>query len=355
MKWTTGFAILFVGLLVAGVTAPGAASGAFGTDSRQVGDLEADLVTISATVAPDGTAELQIRYAIRLADETETQAFEDLEADIQENTSVYLGRFSDRMNATVDSAETATGRAMTIDNFSVRTNTSKGFDRTYGLVTYSATWANFAAVSEDQIQVGDALAGLFIDEETEFRVQWDSAYELDTVEPEPNEITAGSVTWSGPLEFGENEPSVTLVPATEDTTTESTTSQPADEGGVPWLLIIVALGLLALFGGGWFWRTGDGSLGVGGPPSGTPAGQEPPETAEEPAPPPELLSNEERVEQYLESVGGRAKQQEIVDALEWTEAKTSQVLSDMQENGTIEKFRIGRENVVKIPDSEDSL
>jgi uncharacterized membrane protein len=67
----------------------------------------------------------------------------------------------------------------------------------------------------------------------------------------------------------------------------------------------------------------------------------------------ELLSNEERVERLLERNGGRVKQQEIVSGLEWTEAKTSQVVNAMHEDGRIEKFRIGRENVVKLPEEGD--
>jgi uncharacterized membrane protein len=47
------------------------------------------------------------------------------------------------------------------------------------------------------------------------------------------------------------------------------------------------------------------------------------------------------------------KQQEIVSGLEWTEAKTSQVVNAMHEDGRIEKFRIGRENVVKLPEEGD--
>jgi hypothetical protein len=64
----------------------------------------------------------------------------------------------------------------------------------------------------------------------------------------------------------------------------------------------------------------------------------------------ELLSNEERVLRLLEERGGRTKQQEVVDALGWTEAKTSQVVSGMREDGAIDSFRLGRENVLTLPD-----
>lgn len=69
-------------------------------------------------------------------------------------------------------------------------------------------------------------------------------------------------------------------------------------------------------------------------------------------PPPELLSNEERVQQVLEDNGGRMRQQELVEETGWTEAKTSQVVGEMRESGALETFRLGRENVLKLPDDD---
>jgi hypothetical protein len=69
--------------------------------------------------------------------------------------------------------------------------------------------------------------------------------------------------------------------------------------------------------------------------------------------PDELLSNEERVVRLLERHGGRLKQQAVVAELDWTEAKTSQVVSDLRETGDVESFRLGRENVLSLPDGEE--
>ncbi|MFB6253868.1 MAG: helix-turn-helix transcriptional regulator, partial [Halobacteriaceae archaeon] len=43
---------------------------------------------------------------------------------------------------------------------------------------------------------------------------------------------------------------------------------------------------------------------------------------------------------------------DIVDQLDWTEAKTSQVVNDMKEQNEIEVFRIGRENILRLPEEE---
>ncbi|QSG04833.1 helix-turn-helix transcriptional regulator [Halapricum desulfuricans] len=66
----------------------------------------------------------------------------------------------------------------------------------------------------------------------------------------------------------------------------------------------------------------------------------------------ELLSDEERVERLLDEHGGRMKQARIVEETGWSNAKVSQLLSAMDEDGRIEKLRIGRENLISLPDEE---
>jgi len=65
---------------------------------------------------------------------------------------------------------------------------------------------------------------------------------------------------------------------------------------------------------------------------------------------PELLSDEERVNRLLRQNGGRMKQGTIVDETGWSNAKVSQLLSKMDDDEEIEKLRIGRENLITLPD-----
>jgi uncharacterized membrane protein len=51
--------------------------------------------------------------------------------------------------------------------------------------------------------------------------------------------------------------------------------------------------------------------------------------------------------------GGRMKQQEVVSELDWSAARTSQVVSGLREDGALETFRLGRENVLKLPEDGD--
>jgi hypothetical protein len=67
---------------------------------------------------------------------------------------------------------------------------------------------------------------------------------------------------------------------------------------------------------------------------------------------PSLLSDEERVERLLDRNGGRMKQARIVKETGWSDAKVSQLLSTMADDGRVEKLRLGRENLISLPDEE---
>jgi uncharacterized membrane protein len=69
----------------------------------------------------------------------------------------------------------------------------------------------------------------------------------------------------------------------------------------------------------------------------------------------ELLSDEERVEHLLEQNGGRMKQASIVKETGWSDAKVSQLLSAMAEEDRINKLRLGRENLISLPDEDDPV
>jgi hypothetical protein len=63
-----------------------------------------------------------------------------------------------------------------------------------------------------------------------------------------------------------------------------------------------------------------------------------------------LLSDEERVERHLDRSGGRMRQADIVAETGWSDAKVSQLLSAMADEGRVEKLRLGRENLISLPD-----
>jgi hypothetical protein len=334
-------------LVVAAMLAPtGAAAGAGGLTQQPV---DADVVVMTAELTASGDAAWTIDYRVGLSDDNETQAFEDLQADIRGNESAYTGRFHDRMNRTVRAGENATGREMAIDNVSVET-ARENVGQSYGVVTYEFRWTNFAAVNDTHIRAGDAVAGLYLDRNTSLTLRWPSEYRTTSVRPSPDEERDESVTWRGRQSFGDDEPSLAV-------TNESQPFRDATLGFPLWpaalVLVILVAALTAGGSGVYRFVRADDSAGDAATAAGGGTNDPPTDDGDDPdTPPAELLSNEERVLKLLRENGGRIKQQRVASELDWTAAKTSQVIGGLREDGDLETFRIGRENVVTRPDTD---
>ncbi len=286
-------------------------------------DIDPDDVLLSIDVEANGDATWTIEYRVRLATDEDEQAFESFREDLEADPEEYESRFHDRMVTTADAASDATGREMTIGDVSVSAE-RRELPREYGVVTYSFRWSNFAAVDDDRLVIGDAIEGLFLDDETTLRIAWPAEYELLEASPTPSETRDRAVLWNGPIDFGNGEPRVTVGSA----------------GSSLLAIGAVGVGLLAVVGGValllYRRRTSGGES------------ERPDESVDE-----ELLSNEERVLRLVEERGGRMKQKELTETLGWTDAKTSQVTKGLREEGKLEGFRLGRENVLSLPEETD--
>lgn len=336
--------------------------------------VDADRVLLRATVDESGDASWRVEYRVRLDTEDREASFSDLETDVAENESDYAARFEDRMTATAATAENATGREMTVGNTTV-TTAREEFPEETGLLVYEFEWTGFAAAEGDRLEMGDALGGLYLEDGYALTLRWPDGYERQTASPGPDASDERSVTWRGPRDFSTDEPRVTA-------------GQPSvlDGGGT----VVAGAVVVALVAGVLYWRRewvrgavglrdgadedggardgsadpaseiGEGSdAGAGDTAasasvaesatgSGETGGAEPSE------PPEELLSNEERVLRLLERNGGRMKQQDVVSELDWTDARTSQVVSGLREDGKLESFRLGRENVLRLPEADEA-
>lgn len=334
----------FIAVLVLVLAGSAAAGWSPAVEQRAV---DADTVLIEAALQPSGAAVWTVEHRVRLETANETTAFEELRADVRANESRYASAFRQRMNGTIDTAQARTGRSMAIENVSV-TATIKALGRSTGVLTYRFRWTGFAAQQGDRLVAGDALAGLYLDDSTVLTVAWPANYSAAAVRPE-GERGNRSVTWYGPHDFGPNEPHVAVSPE----------AMPSGEGatGLPlWPGLIVAVAIVA---GAYWWhaRRADAESGAENA-TGDSSGAA---DRDEGSPPPaesgdgdeSLLRNDEQVRRLLLANGGRMKQQAIADELDWTDAKTSQVVGDLREEEVVETFRIGRENVVELVLDED--
>ncbi|WP_339105090.1 hypothetical protein [Haloterrigena salinisoli] len=321
----------------------------------------ADEIHIDVFVHENGSATFVVDY--RFENQTDEE-WSRLSSDIQSNQAVYADSQEDRWTDILREGENATERDMAIENVTVATdNSSAPREMGHAIVTFE--WDSFAYPQLTQIEAGSALAGLSLPSGTWLQVYAPEGYTIDEVSPQP-EGNDGSVTgnsednelesvrWGDSGDpFSSTAPTIVMIEESNETE-QPAAAGPETDRSVPWPLVLVALALLATVGAAGWWLRGD--RGDERTASATNGGSTTNATApglEDETPPPELLSNEERVLQLLEKRGGRIKQQEVVSELDWTEAKTSQVVSGLREDEEIEVFRIGRENVLALPDGED--
>ncbi|RAW44703.1 hypothetical protein DQW50_13215 [Halorubrum sp. 48-1-W] len=386
MKRTTALLVvaccLVAGLLVGASTG---VAGVAGDPFAQQEEIDPDDVLITADVDADGDAIWTIEYRVRLSTDDEEQAFEEFRTDLEADPGAYTDRFRGRMETTVGEASNATGREMSVSNVSV-TAERREIPQEYGVVTYRFRWGGFATVEDGRIAVGDAIDGMFLDEQSSLILSWPDSHELASASPDPAETREGSVVWVGPVDFAGGEPRLTAVPES------ALSSLPG------WLPALAVVGLLVVLGGAVAYvrrdrgssesagsappttgatadegstaetaagegstaetAAGEGSAEAGpvdgGPSDGEPADGGSADDGGDVSPvDAELLSNEEQVLRLIEREGGRMKQKRVAEELDWTAAKTSQVVTGLRDEGDLEGFRLGRENVLSLPDDGD--
>ncbi|OTE99942.1 hypothetical protein [Halorubrum sp. SD683] len=334
-------------------------------------DVEPDDVSMAVAVQPDGDAQWTVEYRIRLGTDEEERAFEQLRADVENDTDAYTARFRDRMASTAATAESATGRNMTVSNATV-TAERRELPQAYGVLTYRFEWTNFAAVDGDRLRVGDAVDGLFLDGSSSLIVAWPDGYRLGETTPEPSEVREESVVWNGPVDFSAGQPRIAVAPA-------------GPLSGVPTAGLVALFAVLVVAGTTAYRRrnAGDdggegvvatdtavgsetagsetaasdetaasGESGLGGDGDADTSGESDDEADAAPTVDSDLLSNEEQVLRLIESQGGRMKQKQVAEELDWTAAKTSQVVTGLRDEGDLDGFRLGRENVLSLPEFE---
>ena len=317
-------------------------------------EVDADRVEIAVELHDDGSATWSIEYRIPLTDEETAEAFDSIEADVEADPATFLEEFEARMTAMVDGSSEATGREMAAEDFTVRTD-RQTLATEYGIVTYGFHWDGFAAVEDDELHAGDAIAGFFLDPDTQLVISWPEAYDRIDVSPEPDDERETAVIWSGQeTEFVSGEPRLVVSSA------DSMLSGSILYGAV--VAVVVLAGILWVVRN----RLPTPTVGDGSEPDATPAKAEnAPEQSAASTPTtetvsyddslddPSLLSNEEQVLRLLQRNGGRMKQQQVVSELDWTDAKTSKAVSALRESGDVESFRLGRENVLKLAEADE--
>ena len=369
--------LVVVALLAAGI-AP-ATAGAVDPRVRAVGGPDAARLdaptntTIEVALYGNASADVTVTTTYVLESGEEREAFADYAAAYRAGET-DAGPRADPFAAAARAAET-TGREMRIENVT-RAGSENGAT---GSVSVRFQWTNFLTPSgndtlvlEEALRVGgeSTWLGSLAPDQT-LVVRTPPGYSIVDSEGPSFEIRNNAVRFEGPREFDE--------PLSVTYRQTGPIGPERPEQGVPWGVLGGGAVVLVLAAAAAYVRreqqdddapaTGapdeaDGgasgeavpeqaSGSESGPGAGAGAETEAEAEPEESGVDPELLSDGERVERLLERNDGRMKQAAIVDETGWSDAKVSQLLSSMADENRIEKLRLGRENLISLPDDEE--
>lgn len=335
--------------------------------------------TLQINLTPEGHAEWTVTTAFHLEDEDDREAFRAFAEDV-ESGNADVGYSATTFERFADEAGTAVDREMEIRG----ANWSNEVKNDTAYLRLEFTWTNFAEVDDNRIQLGDVFStetGTWLstlDESQQLVIAAPPGYAVDSFSlrtpPDDGEFEA-TAQWTGPVTFEPGDIQITYV------ATNSGPPRPIIPSGSLLLVggsLLAAVALLAA--GGYLLvrrvrdgdgigdataemrqsakdalydtddETRDGSAGAAtGAARGSDASDD---AADDEGIDPALLSDEERVERLLHQNGGRMKQANIVKETGWSNAKVSQLLSTMDEEEQIDKLRIGRENLITLPDED---
>lgn len=337
---------------------------------------------IEIQLQPNGDANISVKTIVPIEDANGTAGFNVTAQEFEERP--VQGNSIDSFRHAATAASNASNRSMSIDNESVDRTAVRDGD--VGMFILEFTWRNFAnrttTANGSYLRVNDAfttnqgtwLPGLAANQT--LKIRRPEGYYVSK-SPRIRHVRR-SLVLSGPrvlepgyinITYSSDQP-----PSTEETPAPGPPIDlPQGLIGVAALILLVALGSVGVFAfsrrDGLLRRVkADGGVGTGGgrPESGSLSTTEERDAPPDPDPPTDadsethldpginvdLLSDEERVERLLEDNGGRMKQANIVRETDWSNAKVSQLLSSMDEEDRIEKLRIGRENLISLPDHD---
>ncbi|MFC6836091.1 helix-turn-helix transcriptional regulator [Halomarina ordinaria] len=392
MSRALGVWLLAVFLVVSAVPGGGAAAQSEPTP-------EFDRTTFDIEVMENGSARWTFEYSQPLETSADRSEFETFAAEFNESEQELYTDFQERARTLTTTGSEQTGRQMFPVDFERQAYVTPLGNK--GVVEMSFRWEGFALVSDDRVVVGDVFdGGLYLAPNQRLQMSWDDdRLTYVSASPDADQQTSETVIWEaedGGTQFYDEQPGLTLESpnaTNESDTDDEDTPDSAVEGvlspmSIGALLAALALCALALVrfdvvdrlgddGDGGSEGTGDGaggdspgdgSSGGDGPgPPTTDAGvetsrdvgddtdaEEGPDPVVEPGGPSEaadipdelLLTDEDRVLRLLEENGGRMRQVDIVEGTDWSKSKVSMLLSDMEDDGLVNKLRVGRENIV---------
>jgi len=280
-------------------------------------------------ISSDGSATWTIERKTLLENENQTAEFSSLFFRSSVDT---LQEFSDNVTALLNRIWLRVEREeMYAEDFKLTASISQTDSGTYGIVKYKFNWVGFAEkANESEIVVGDVfLKETFMFGDGTLIITYPENYDV-AASPKPNATSEHTLKWYTTENLQERTPRIIL------------TRKPVGIGSFLAENLLFLIVLVAATG------IGATSLIV----FRSRKQREKKEFQIEKLP--REIEDKEKIIELLKESGGSLYQSDITKKLGFSKAKTSQILSSMEEEGIIKRKKHGREKLVTLILKEDS-
>lgn len=275
--------------------------------------------------------EYTIEYEIQLqSDRSAIWLIRQGGLNIQVSTSTFMD-FQVKVNSLVDSVSNHTGRSMAAENFKITADIAGS----YTMVKYGFRWENFSESGKSRIILSDVFQSedfferLFGDGRV--ILSYPVPYVVESVAPTPYQQNESlkTIEWLGTVDFAQGEYRLEL-------REESKIGGPEGFLRENMFFIVSIIAVVAGFSVFYIVRVRKG------------------EAKKRTAPGIEglleVVNAEDQIMNLLQASNGGALQSSIVNTLNFSKAKTSQLLASLEKKGKIRRYKRGREKIVVLND-----
>jgi uncharacterized membrane protein len=251
-------------------------------------------------------------------------------SDVNASVDTFSG-FQDKVLNLVVSASSVTHREMSVDENSLQINTT--ISEQSKTTEYMFLWQNFSVVEGNRMVFGDVFqvnnffGQLYGDDALE--LSYPSTFTVKSVNPDPyqRDDAAKTLGWARTQDLVNAKTSIILTQAPRDNNSNQNLWQL-----FTFIAVVAIAASLSFVGFLLFKRRNHVSANANALPA---------ETIE-------LETEEGKILKLLKSSGGSMRQSDIVDQLKFSKAKTSQLLTILEKNGNITRYKKGRDKIVKL-------
>jgi uncharacterized membrane protein len=238
--------------------------------------------------------------------------------------------FQQKIFDLLDSASSITHRTMDVDENSLQINTNISFESK--TTEYSFIWQNFCTVEGNELSFGDVFQvpdffnQLFGD--AAMKVNYPETYGIESVNPPPHEQQdeMHTMEWARTQDLTISITKVTLTPIGQLSNDENQNQY------IFIVLAIIGVGICISILGFYSFKKRKNN-------------NKPIKTANQG---PVIETDEDKILKILRNAGGTMRQSEITDSCGFSKAKTSQLLSALESNGNLTRYKKGRDKIVML-------